>query len=156
MRCFGNPIIVSGFIICNILYCIVESVSLIRWCRHGWPNHVKTSCTVCVIFFIFVFLNNIVDIKACASTTELALCIGYLDFHSIFTFLCCFQLCGQVTNPTLPATNCSEDRKREIEKEKWPLLEKRRFPFMAKHKVSSFYSLSYVWSLLWSNIWQQH
>ena len=49
MGCFGNPIVVSGSVLCNILYCIVESLSLIRGRRHGWPNHVKTSCTVCVI-----------------------------------------------------------------------------------------------------------
>ena len=49
MGCFGNPIVVSGFILCNILYCIVKLFSLIRGRRHGWPNHVKTSCTVCVI-----------------------------------------------------------------------------------------------------------
>ena len=49
MGCFGNPIVVSGSILCNILYCIVELFSLIRGRRHGWSNHVKTSCTVCVI-----------------------------------------------------------------------------------------------------------
>ena len=42
-------IVVFGYVLCNILYCIVESFSLIRGRRHGWPNHVKTSCTVCVI-----------------------------------------------------------------------------------------------------------
>ena len=51
MGCFGNPIVVSGSILynCNILYCIVESFSFIRGRRHDWPNHVKTSYTVCVI-----------------------------------------------------------------------------------------------------------
>ena len=49
MGCFGNLIVVSGFVLCNILYCIAESFSLIRGRRHGWSNHVKTSCTVCVI-----------------------------------------------------------------------------------------------------------
>ena len=49
MRCFENPIIVFGYVLCNILYCIMESLSLIRGRRHGWPNHVKTSCTVYVI-----------------------------------------------------------------------------------------------------------
>ena len=47
--CFGNPIVVFGSVLCNILYCIVKSFSFIRGRRHGWPNHVKTSCTVCVI-----------------------------------------------------------------------------------------------------------
>ena len=49
MGCFGNPIVVFGFVICNILYCIVESFFLIRGCRHSWLNHVKTLCTICVI-----------------------------------------------------------------------------------------------------------
>ena len=49
MGCFGNPIVVSSPILCNILYCIMELFSLIRGRRHGWPNHVKTSCSVCVI-----------------------------------------------------------------------------------------------------------
>ena len=49
MGCFKNPIVVSGSVLCNIHYCIVESFSLIRGHRHGWSNHVKTSCTVCVI-----------------------------------------------------------------------------------------------------------
>ena len=46
---FREPIVVFGSILCNILYCIVESFSLIRGRRHGWSNHVKTSCIVCVI-----------------------------------------------------------------------------------------------------------
>ena len=28
MGCFGNAIVVSGSVLCNILYCIVESFSL--------------------------------------------------------------------------------------------------------------------------------
>ena len=55
MGCFGNPIIVFGSILCNILYCIVELFSLIRGRRHGWPNHVKTSYTVCVIVLSLCF-----------------------------------------------------------------------------------------------------
>ena len=49
MRCLGNPIVVTGSVLYNILYCIVELLSLIRGRRHGWPNYVKTLCTVCVI-----------------------------------------------------------------------------------------------------------
>ena len=49
MRCFENPIIIFDFVICNTLYRIVESFSLIRGRRHGWPNNVKNSCTICVI-----------------------------------------------------------------------------------------------------------
>ena len=49
MGCFRNPIVVSGSVLCNILYCIVESFSLIHGRRHGWLNHVKTLCTVYVI-----------------------------------------------------------------------------------------------------------
>ena len=71
MGCFGNPIIVSGSILCNILYCIVELFSLIRGHRHGWPNHVKTSCTVCVIVLSLCSWTNIVGIKASAGTTIL-------------------------------------------------------------------------------------
>ena len=54
MRCFRNPIVVSGFVLYNILYCMVESFSLIRGRMHGWPNHVKTSCTVFVIVYLCV------------------------------------------------------------------------------------------------------
>ena len=60
MRCFGNPIVVSG---------IVELFSLIRGRRHGWPNHVKTSCTVCVIVLSLCSWTNIIGIKAFAGTT---------------------------------------------------------------------------------------
>ena len=69
MGCFENPIVVSGSVLCNILYCIVELLSLIRGRRHGWPNHVKTSCTVCVIVLSLCFLTNIVGIKAFAGIT---------------------------------------------------------------------------------------
>ena len=44
--------------------------SLIRGCRHGWPNHVKTSCTVCVIVLSLCSWTNIVCIKAFAGTTH--------------------------------------------------------------------------------------
>ena len=57
MGCFENPIVVYDFVLCNILYCIVQSFSLIRGRRHSLRNHVKISCTVCVDCFIFVFLN---------------------------------------------------------------------------------------------------
>ena len=67
--CFGNPIVVFGSVLCNILYCIVKSFSLIRGRRHGWPNHVKTSCTVCVIVLSLCSWTNIVGIKAFADTT---------------------------------------------------------------------------------------
>ena len=69
MGCFGNPIVVSGFVLYNILYCIVESLSLIRGGRHGWPNHVKTSCTVCVIVLSLCSRTNIVGIRAFVGTT---------------------------------------------------------------------------------------
>ena len=64
MGYFGNPIVISGFVLCNILYCIVESFFLIRGRRHDWPNHVKTSCTVCVIILSLCSWTNIVGIKA--------------------------------------------------------------------------------------------
>ena len=44
------------FYLCNILYRIMENFSLIRGRRHGWPNHVKTSCIfMWVIIYLFVF-----------------------------------------------------------------------------------------------------
>ena len=70
MGCFRNPIVVSGSVLCNILYCIVESFSLIRGRRYGWPNHVKTSCTVCVFVLSLCSWTNIVGIKAFASITK--------------------------------------------------------------------------------------
>ena len=70
MWCFGNPIVVSGSILYNILYCIVELFSLIRGRKHGWPNHIKTSCTVCVIVLSLCSWTNIVGIKAFAGTTR--------------------------------------------------------------------------------------
>ena len=69
MRCFGNPIVVTGSVLGNILYCIVESFSLIHGRKHGWPNHVKTSCTVCVIVLSLCSQTNIVGIKAFVGTT---------------------------------------------------------------------------------------
>ena len=38
--CFGNPIVYCS----TFVYRIVEMFSLIRGCRHGWLNYVKTSC----------------------------------------------------------------------------------------------------------------
>ena len=32
------------FYLCNILYPIVKKLSLIRRCKNGWSNYVKTSC----------------------------------------------------------------------------------------------------------------
>ena len=49
MGCFGNPIVVSGSVLCNILYGIVEIFSLIHGCRLSWLNHVKTLCTLVLI-----------------------------------------------------------------------------------------------------------
>ena len=69
MGCFGNPIVVFGSVLCNIIYSIVESFSLIRGRRHGWSNHVKTSCTVCVIVLSLCSWTNIIGIKAFAGTT---------------------------------------------------------------------------------------
>ena len=70
MRCFMNPVVVFGSLLCNILYCIVERLFLIRGCRHGWLNYVKISCTICVDYFIFVFLINDVCIKVSAIVTN--------------------------------------------------------------------------------------
>ena len=69
MGCCGNPKVVSDSVLYNILYCIVESFSLIHGRRHGWPNHVKTSYTICVIVLSLCSLTNIVGIKAFVGTT---------------------------------------------------------------------------------------
>ena len=69
MGCFKNPIVVSSSVLYNILYCIVESFSFIRGHRHGWSNHVKTSCTVRVIVLSLYSWTNVVGIKAFAGTT---------------------------------------------------------------------------------------
>ena len=71
MECFGNPIVVFGYVICNIIYCIVESLSLIRGRRHGWPNHVKTSCTICVIVLSLCYWTNIIGIKVFVGITSI-------------------------------------------------------------------------------------
>ena len=52
MGCFQNSIVSFGFILCNILYGIVEIFSLICGCRYGWTNHVKTLCT-----FVWIVLS---------------------------------------------------------------------------------------------------
>ena len=70
MGCFGNPIVVSSYVLYNILYCIVKSLSLICGHRHGWSNHVKTSCTVCVIVLSLCSWTNIVSVKVFVVTTK--------------------------------------------------------------------------------------
>lgn len=69
MRCFGNPIIMSGFIIYNILFSIVKKFSVIHGCRHNWLNHVKSSCSFVFIVLSFYSLYNIIGIKASNGTT---------------------------------------------------------------------------------------
>ena len=69
MGCFRNPIVVSGYVFCNIFYCIMESFFHIRGHRHGWPNHVKISCTICAIVLSLCYWTNIIGIKAFAGTT---------------------------------------------------------------------------------------
>ena len=49
MRCFGNPMNVFGFVLCDILYCIMKSFSLIHGRKYDWSNHVKILCTICMI-----------------------------------------------------------------------------------------------------------
>ena len=53
MKCFENLIVVFGSIICNIIYNIVESFSLIYKREHDSSNHVKT---LCIIVSIVLFL----------------------------------------------------------------------------------------------------
>ena len=73
MGCFGNPIIISGYVLYNILYCIVESFSLIHGRRHGWPNHVKTLCTICVIVGIKAFTGTIIGGGECHKMLQMTL-----------------------------------------------------------------------------------
>ena len=54
MGCFGNPIIVSGSVLYNILYCIVELFSLIRRRRHGWSKNVKPHVSYVWLFYLYV------------------------------------------------------------------------------------------------------
>ena len=37
---------------------------------HGWPNHVKTLCTICVIVLSLCFLINLICMKASTITTK--------------------------------------------------------------------------------------
>ena len=70
MECFENLIIVFDSILYNIPYGIVETFSLIHGCTHGWSNHVKTLCTMCVIVLSLCSWTNIVSIKTFAGTTN--------------------------------------------------------------------------------------
>ena len=67
---FREPNCCIRLCLCNILYCIVKSFSLIHGRRHGWPNHIKTSCTICVIVLSLYSWTNIVGIKAFAGITS--------------------------------------------------------------------------------------
>ena len=52
------------FYLCNILYRIVERLSLLHGCRHGWSNNVTNSC----IFIVYLFV-----LKVLLSTSKLSL-----------------------------------------------------------------------------------
>ena len=69
MGCFGNLIIVFGSILCIVLYGIVEWFSLIYGYKYGYSNHIKSSCTVCVIFLSLYSWTNNVYLKAFVGTT---------------------------------------------------------------------------------------
>ena len=70
MKCFENSIVVSGSILCNIFYCIMKWFSFIRGRRHGWPNHVKTSCIICMIVLSLCSWINLICMKASVVTTK--------------------------------------------------------------------------------------
>ena len=72
---FREPNCCIRLCLCNILYCIVKSFSLIHGRRHGWPNHIKTSCTICVIVLSLYSWTNIVGIKAFAGKTTISIII---------------------------------------------------------------------------------
>ena len=42
------------FYLYNNSYCIVERFSLIRECRHVWPNMLKPRASLCELFYLFV------------------------------------------------------------------------------------------------------
>ena len=65
---FWEPIVVSGSILYNILNCIVEWFSIICGCKHGWLNHIKTSCTIYVIVLSLYCWSNVVGIKTFTGT----------------------------------------------------------------------------------------
>ena len=71
MECFENQLnsYISS-ILYNIFYYIVEWFYLIHRHKHGWSNHVKTSCTICVIVLSLYSWTNIVGIKAFAGITS--------------------------------------------------------------------------------------
>lgn len=52
--CFGNPIVVSNFIFCNILYGMVNF--FIRGYKYNWRNDIRTSCvSLCELFYLCIF-----------------------------------------------------------------------------------------------------
>ena len=57
VECFGNLIVVFGYILCNILYGTTKSFSLNCECRCCWSNHVKTLCTFVSIVLSFCELE---------------------------------------------------------------------------------------------------
>ena len=62
MGCFANSIVVSGFIICNILYDMVEIFSLIRGCTHFGRTILKPHIP-CVQLFSLCSWTNIFTLK---------------------------------------------------------------------------------------------
>ena len=81
MGCFGSLIVVSSSILCNVLYYIVEWFSLSRGRRHGWPNHVKTLCTVCVIVLSLCSWSNIVGTTIPSSNSSFFFFLFFYFIH---------------------------------------------------------------------------
>ena len=52
MRYFGNPIVVTDYLFCNVLYYIIKIFPLIYIYEHNWSNYIKTSFIVYVKAFI--------------------------------------------------------------------------------------------------------
>ena len=84
MRYFRNPIVIYDSVICNILYYIMKSFSLIRGPRHGWSNNVKTLCTVYVIVLSLYSWTNIIDIKVWVDIHNLLKTIYFLFKNVLF------------------------------------------------------------------------
>ena len=69
MRYFGNPIVVSDYLFCNVLYYIVKIFPLIYIYEHNWSNYIKTS----FIVYVKAFIVQQIGIRAFIGITHLNL-----------------------------------------------------------------------------------
>ena len=64
MGCFENPIVVSGYVLCNIFYCIVKGFSLI----HGVDPHFSRAPPLDRRDSLFIYEKLIFEKKVGAAT----------------------------------------------------------------------------------------